>query len=59
MENKWQKTNLIRSLPLHDQVEPVPDDSHPDELYTHVPTQIEPDWEETKEGGMQVSHCRG
>lgn len=43
-------------LPFQDQVEPVSEDSHPDKPEPCVPPQVEPDWEEEEERGVQVGH---
>lgn len=47
----------LSRLPFQDQVEPVSEDSHPDESEPRVPPKVEPDWEEAEECGVQVSHC--
>lgn len=43
-------------LPLQQQVEPVPDDGHPDEPDGRVPAHVEPDGEQAEERGVQVGH---
>lgn len=47
------------SLPFQDQVEPVPQDRHPEEPERRVPPQMEPDGEEDVEGGVQVGQGGG
>lgn len=48
---------LTSPLPFQDQVEPVSEHSHPDEPEPRVPPQVEPDWEEAEERGVQIGHC--
>lgn len=46
----------LNRLPFQDQVEPVSEDSHPDEPEPRVPPQVEPDREEAEERGVQIGH---
>lgn len=49
-------SSLDLLLPFQDQVEPVPDDGHPEEPESRVSPQVEADWEQPEEGGVQISH---
>lgn len=46
-------------LPLEDEIEPVPNDAHPDELDAHSPAQVKPDGKEEEESCVQISHRGG
>lgn len=48
--------SLMHLLPFQDQVEPVSDDSDPQEPEPRIPPQVEPDWKQPEEGSVQISH---
>lgn len=52
----WLFPRFHYSLPFQHQVEPVPNDSHPDEPEPCVSAQVKPDGKQKEEGGVQISH---
>lgn len=49
-------TFTAEGLPLQHQVEPIPDDGHPDEPDGRVPAHLEPHGEQAEVRGVQIGH---